>query len=772
MIIVDYNDIGIKRGLWQYDFGQVLRIQGGNLKSAVEIHFSLQETGGEAVTRIGTTKDGVTDVVIPDTMLINDDIDDKYNIYVFIYIADRESGETEKKFALEVKSRPKPEAFDATEDKKLFEEAIKAVNESAERAETAEQQAAKHAEQTKLDAQQTTADRQEVKKLVESVSGIGEQVETVKEYKEQAQTAATNALLSEQKSERAKELTLQAQAGAETMADEVEQHALEVAGDKSEVERLATQVRQDKSSVEQTKTAVDKTAQDFTLTAQQALADVNNAGQTQTERVQSAGTTAVENIKTAQNTATREVETAKVEAVKAVQTEGTTQTGTVTAEGEKQVQAVQGAAQEIIADREQIQTNKTDIADLRQTKAGAIVESANGETIVVRDSSDNFFEDFRVFGKSEQGGNPSPDNKQDVINIGGDGIIEIEIGTSNILPDNDVVKTVKNYKVCTKNGFLLKKGVKYVLSTNENATALYINDFDKQEKLCFGYNTSSIEYTPPKNIKAFFDYYNANGLPDAAKMWLNIYTAQSYEPYKEPQTITLQTQNGLPGLKTQSGGNYMDSTGKQWICDEISVRDGVFGILKNLNMVHVKNCEESFAIGEHANGQKYVGFNASNAEANYVPMSDRYIGSEWTNTNNKIYVPAKGRAIITDNRFTDLETVKTIIRQENPCILYKVNTPVFEPFSEEVQQAYRALHTYYPNTTVTNDAGAHMEVEYVADTKTYIDKIVTAHTQEIVTAHTQGIANLLSLMPLSVQAGMVEKDTNNILENVEEMKHE
>lgn len=140
MIIVDYNDIGIKRGLWQYDFGQVLRIQGGNLKSAVEIHFSLQETGGEAVTRIGTTKDGVTDVVIPDTMLINDDIDDKYNIYVFIYIADRESGKTEKKFALEVKSRPKPEAFDATEDKKLFEEAIKAVNESAERAETAEQQ--------------------------------------------------------------------------------------------------------------------------------------------------------------------------------------------------------------------------------------------------------------------------------------------------------------------------------------------------------------------------------------------------------------------------------------------------------------------------------------------------------------------------------------------------------------------------------------------------------------------------------------------------------
>ena len=33
-------------GLWQYDYGQVLRIQGLHLPSAVEIHFSLHETGG------------------------------------------------------------------------------------------------------------------------------------------------------------------------------------------------------------------------------------------------------------------------------------------------------------------------------------------------------------------------------------------------------------------------------------------------------------------------------------------------------------------------------------------------------------------------------------------------------------------------------------------------------------------------------------------------------------------------------------------------------
>ena len=56
-------------GAWQYDYGQILRIQGLNLPKAVEIHFSLTEKSGESITRIGTTKDGATDVLIPDSML-------------------------------------------------------------------------------------------------------------------------------------------------------------------------------------------------------------------------------------------------------------------------------------------------------------------------------------------------------------------------------------------------------------------------------------------------------------------------------------------------------------------------------------------------------------------------------------------------------------------------------------------------------------------------------------------------------------------------------
>lgn len=320
MIIVDYSTKKVLQGkLWQYNYGQVLRIQGGNLQKAQEIQFALEETGGDSLTRIGITQDGVTDVVIPDTMLENNDSEVDYPVYVFIYNRDETSGETVDKFVLNVLSRSKPEHTGGSDDGDAFGKVIEEVNSAAERAESAEKQAGEYAEQTKSDAQQTTQDRQEVEKLVESVSGIGEQVQAVKEYKEQAQTAATNALLSEQKSERAKELTLQAQAGAETAEGKAEQHALEVAGDKSEVERLATQVRRDKSSVEQT-------VQGFGNTAQQAIQSVN----------------------TAKTQAVNAINTAEAEAIKAVADKGAEQTGNVTAEGENQVQAVQAKGQEVI----------------------------------------------------------------------------------------------------------------------------------------------------------------------------------------------------------------------------------------------------------------------------------------------------------------------------------------------------------------------------------------------------------------------------------------
>ena len=407
-------------GLYQYDYGQVLRIQGLNLPSAVEMHFALQDKGGESITRIGTTKDGVTDVLIPDSMLENNGTSSDYKIYAFVYIADEISGKTERRIEMSVKSRPKPEAFDCPEDAELFREAIKAVNESATRSAESERQAegwahgreglpereqdnAKYySEQAKEDSVKTDADRKEVERLVESVSGIDEQVETIRGYSEQAQTSATNAALSESAAKESENNAAQARAGAEVAEDNAELAAQKAEKDKSVVEQAKDLVKQIGQEVLDNKNLVDDTVHGFELRTQQAVADVNNAGQTQTERVQTAGNTAVESVESAQRTATEAVETAKTEAIKTIQEEGVAQIGTVAAEGEKQVQAVQDAAAEIVADRQQIQKNAVDIESLGNNKADAIVSSASGEQIVLTDSDNEPFKCLHVYGKSTQ----------------------------------------------------------------------------------------------------------------------------------------------------------------------------------------------------------------------------------------------------------------------------------------------------------------------------------------------------------------------------------
>ena len=136
--VFDESAYAVAKGLWQYDYGQILRIQGLTLPRAKKIDFSLSETGSGSESRVGITKDGVTDVPIPDSMLENGDTTMNYDIYAFVYLEDETSGKTTHRITMPVKSRPRPQAFDTPEDAQLFRDAIAAVNESAGRAEASE----------------------------------------------------------------------------------------------------------------------------------------------------------------------------------------------------------------------------------------------------------------------------------------------------------------------------------------------------------------------------------------------------------------------------------------------------------------------------------------------------------------------------------------------------------------------------------------------------------------------------------------------------------
>lgn len=137
-------------GVWQYDYGQVLRITGPELPPAVEVQFSLDEKSGETLSRVGTTVDGVTEVKIPDELMTHSTTSN-YRIYAYIYLTDETSGKTKYEITIPVRARSKPTSptEDPETDPDLFRETVVAVNASAERAENAASSAMESAEEAK-----------------------------------------------------------------------------------------------------------------------------------------------------------------------------------------------------------------------------------------------------------------------------------------------------------------------------------------------------------------------------------------------------------------------------------------------------------------------------------------------------------------------------------------------------------------------------------------------------------------------------------------------
>lgn len=131
----------VARGLWQWDYGQILRLKGPALPAAVEVHFSLTSVGKEAMVRIGVTRNGVTEVAIPDILLENRGTVVDYTIYAFVYAVDEQAGQTMYRVDLPVKARPKPGKADVAKEKgeEALAQAVAMMNQAAARAEIAEE---------------------------------------------------------------------------------------------------------------------------------------------------------------------------------------------------------------------------------------------------------------------------------------------------------------------------------------------------------------------------------------------------------------------------------------------------------------------------------------------------------------------------------------------------------------------------------------------------------------------------------------------------------
>lgn len=813
--------------VWQWDYGQILRIQGLNLPTAVEVDFAV--TGAsESIARIGTTKDGVTDVVIPDSL-----IETGNNLVAYIYLRDSKSGNTEYQIDMLVTKRAKPEAYDTPEDKELFGQAIEAVNAAADRAEKAGQTAQEAATKAGQDAEQTAQDRAEVAKMVETVTDISEQVKKVEDLSNKAQAAAT-------KTEADAQQTAEDRAEVGKMLENVKDISEQVKSvDESvrkakESEQAAARHR---TAVEEIKNSVEQTASAFPQTVQEGVQAVENAGASESQgitqvgtaqktAVESAGAKAVENVENVKASATEAVETAKTEAVQVAQAEGTKQTGSVAVEGAKQVKAVQDKGIEVLQSipedfRTQMETKLNKQQGI-ENKGKALVIGEDGNVVpgevqsgggdgiaiintmssvsplVIPDSAERVNKGISIIGGTEQTQDPSPSTEypQEIKNSGKWNEekqkyeVDVKIAGRNLFD----AKKAKSGRITTDG-----KQTLVTLGNSDNVVSDYIQVYSgmkytssvgvykyfyDSEKIFLKQDASiSSSMIIPDNAKYMIVIVPVNkalAIQTANTLMINIGSSvlqieigairTEFEPYTE-QTLTLTSDRPIT----------------KW--DRLVEQGGQIGWLYKSRIAGIP--KTGYALRNASENRYGVYFSKLNIFKDAVitkgsPEKDSNIfthfrpGNPYSSNGDIAWLYVAGgntdlRIKVDDETINTVELFEQYISDKDIKILYETESTEFFPLPESEQNAIRALKTYYPTTVIMVDGGEvipTVEVTYTADTKNYIDGKLSAKVASVSRQYQADTVNLLSLMPMETQATMIENDTNNILENVEEMKHE
>lgn len=209
----------------------------------------------------------------------------------------------------------------------------------------------------------------------------------------------------------------------------------------------------------------------------------------------------------------------------------------------------------------------------------------------------------------------------------------------------------------------------------------------------------------------------------------------------ELQTLTIPTPNGLLGLKVDLGGNYTDSTGQQWICDEIDLARG-----KYVQRIAERIFDGTEAWGKYKENQYSLPKWADKKDKMIAYTENKYYLCNIARIKNKdsmaigefsTHLLNQGNGWILFGFAGTLEEWKRYLATKkaegNPVtVQYILAEPVEYNLPPETIAAFKKLHTNYPTTLVSNNADAGMELTYTVDTQSYIDGKITEVSTAIV----------------------------------------
>lgn len=213
----------------------------------------------------------------------------------------------------------------------------------------------------------------------------------------------------------------------------------------------------------------------------------------------------------------------------------------------------------------------------------------------------------------------------------------------------------------------------------------------------------------------------------------------------QSQQLSIQTPNGLPGIPVDSGGNYTDADGQQWVCDEVDFARGVY-VQRVEQITFDGSSGELWTMTIDATVQRnffwiVVEKTAIRDNDNNVLLCSAFpymkYGYAVPSGDNTVCFKSDNKTVAcSTSLFNSVDDWRQYLSGNAMTLIYAIATPIETPLDPEELAAYAALRSYNGTTIVSTEAPvAGLSARYVADGAAYIDgKIQAAVTQAVAAA--------------------------------------
>ena len=376
-----------------------------------------------------------------------------------------------------------------------------------------------------------------------------------------------------------------------------------------------------------------------------------------------------------------------------------------------------------------------------KARQNILVGTETGNPIAVDDAFSAPLCGLTVYGKSTQDGTPTPDAPVPIVSAGDDGSVAVKVTGKNLLDSALMNPAISAKGISAKQNsdgsytisgtpiaddtipiwlggnwsntvplFTIPPGSYY-----SNVWIYYYDGKTRTSKkdaftLSEPFRITGVMYSQPYAINERYDFLIAPQLELGT-------TATVYSPYRE-QLLTLPTPNGLPGIPVTSGGNYTDSTGQHWVCDEVDLERGMK--VQRVNAVDLSTCNitgtTKLAVTKRLSILLPIRGRDYKTEA---PCNKLQFIVSFTQDSPHFYVDTANAQVFIPIGAKNPEEGEYIL-------FYALATPIEKPLTPAEIAAYKALTAYGPDTVVQASDGAGVKLVYQRDVNIAIKRIEDA----------------------------------------------